>query len=41
MLTWALYFLSTNPDVQENVYTEIDQVIGTNDVDPRSAKDLK
>lgn len=41
LLTWALYFLSTNPDVQENVYTEIDQVIGTSDVDPRSAKDLK
>lgn len=36
-----MYFLSTNPDVQENVYTEIDQVIGTSDVDPRSAKDLK
>lgn len=40
LLTWALYFLSTNPDVQEKVYSEITTVIGINDVDSESAKEL-
>lgn len=41
LLTWALYFLSTNPKVQEKVYTELNTVLGSKDVDANSAKDLK
>lgn len=31
----------SNPNVQEKVYTEITTVLGSNDVDPNSAKALK
>lgn len=41
VFTWALFDLSTYPDVQEKVYTEINRVLGSKDVDPNSAKDLK
>lgn len=40
VLTWALYFLATHQDVQEKVYKEIKQVLGQDDVEPSTAKDL-
>ncbi|XP_078321122.1 cytochrome P450 20A1-like [Crassostrea virginica] len=40
LLTWALYFLATHQDVQEKVYKEIKQVLGQDDVEPSTARDL-
>lgn len=41
VLTWALFYLSTYPGVQQKVYTEINRVLGSKDVDQNSTKDLK
>uniref|UniRef100_K1QQY1 Cytochrome P450 20A1 n=1 Tax=Magallana gigas TaxID=29159 RepID=K1QQY1_MAGGI len=40
MLTWAVYFLAEHQDVQDKVYREISQVLGNNDVEPETSKDL-
>lgn len=40
LLTWAVYFLATHEDVQDKVYKEIKKVLGGNDVEPSSLKDL-
>eukprot|EP00105_Crassostrea_gigas_P006249 XP_011420113.2 PREDICTED: cytochrome P450 20A1 [Crassostrea gigas] len=40
MLTWAVYFLAEHQDVQDKVYREISQVLGNNDVEPETIKDL-
>lgn len=41
LLTWALFYLSTYPGVQQKVYKEINRVLGSKDVDQNSTKDLK
>ncbi|XP_061193946.1 cytochrome P450 20A1-like [Saccostrea echinata] len=40
LLTWAVYFLATYQDIQDKVYKEIRKVLGKEDVNPKSAKDL-
>lgn len=35
-----MYFLATHEDVQDKVYKEIKKVLGGNDVEPSSLKDL-
>lgn len=40
LLTWAIYFLATHEDVQDKVHKEIKKVLGSNDVEPSSLKEL-
>jgi cytochrome P450 len=40
VLTWAVYFLASHPDIQEKVYEEITLVLGDDDVDSDSSASL-
>ena len=43
-LSWALYYLALNPDVQEKVFAEIEAVLNRNgkeEVDENAVKNLK
>ena len=39
-MTWCLYYLTTHPEVQENVFAELDKVLGDEDITPQVVSEL-